>query len=436
MQAAPEAIIDPPHRSGGLPRARISTWASTARRHGLSAMGPLGVSAAHFVAALMLLHYLPTAEFGQFSFAIVVSALCMGLTNGLLGAPVSSLVHSSSAATRSEVNTYFKFSLALTAALSIAMFAAMMFSGVPFAASVIFGAYGGAMSLRLFARTYAYSCGRVGRVVTSDVSYSLILVVGLAALLVMHGVSLLATAVVMTFGATIALAPFGSSFLFAMLESVKTGSVFAYRRIWQDMTRWSLLGVITTEVTINAHAYLVTFICGSKAFALLAIGSLFMRPFSLIASALPDQERPAMARSIAAGDTARAVRIAREFLFVIGAMWLATVALTAAVLTWFPALVTKKGYDKTDIIEVVVMWALITAVRGLRAPDVVLLQAARAFRPLADASAKSCVATLVATLLLLLTAGPIASLGGILIGDIAMLIIIVIGVRSYKLQKA
>jgi cyanate permease len=122
-------------------------------------------------------------------------------------------------------------------------------------------------------------------------------------------------------------------------------------------------------------------------------------------------------------------------LFVIGAIWLATLGVTAAVLTWYPQLVTKKGYDRTDVIKVVVMWALITAVRGLRAPDMVLLQAARAFRPLADASAKSCVAAVLATLLLLLAAGPIASLGGILIGDLVMWIIIMIGVQDYKLQN-
>jgi hypothetical protein len=398
-------------------------------------MGPLGVSAAHFLAALMLLHFLPSTEFGQFSFAIVVSALCLSLTNGLLGAPVSSLVHSSSTTTQSELDTYFKVSVVLAGALAVAMFVAMIFSGATTAECAVFGAYGGVMSLRLFARTYAYSTGRVRNVVLSDISYSLFLIAGLAALLVTHRVDLANTAIVMALGAAVAVVPFGRPFFAALIQSIKVGSVRAYGKIWQDMTRWSLSGVVTTEITINAHAYLVTFISGSKAFALLAVGSLFMRPFSLISSALPDQERPAMARSIAAGDTNRAMRIAREFLIVIGAIWFATVALTAVILTWFPGLIIKKGYDKNDVIAVVVMWALITAVRGIRAPNVVLLQAARAFRPLADASAKSSVATLLATLVLLLLAGPIASLGGILIGDLVMWVAIMFGVRNYNLHR-
>jgi len=429
----------PEHSPGGpqpsLSRTRISAWASTARRHGLSALGPLGVSGAHFVAALILLRSLPTAEFGQFSFAIVVSALCLSLTNGLLGAPLSSLVHSSSAATQSELNAYFKISLVLAVALSVAMYAAMVCSGAAPSVSVVLGVYGGVMSLRLFARTYAYTTSRVRNAVLSDVFYSLCLLLGLAGLLATRKVYLSTAALVMASGSIVALVPFGTHFLSDLVHSSTTGSMRAYRRIWHDMTRWSLSGVITTEITVNAHAYLVTFICGSKTFALLAVGSLFMRPFSLIAAALPDQERPAMARKIAAGQPDLAMRIAKEFLFVIGAIWLATLGVTAAVLTWYPQLVTKKGYDRTDVIKVVVMWALITAVRGLRAPDMVLLQAARAFRPLADASAKSCVAAVLATLLLLLAAGPIASLGGILIGDLVMWIIIMIGVQDYKLQN-
>ena len=55
-------------------------------------------------------------------------------------------------------------------------------------------------------------------------------------------------------------------------------------------------------MTVNAHAYLVTFISGPGPFALLAVGQMLMRPASLVQSALPDLERPAMTRAIAAKD--------------------------------------------------------------------------------------------------------------------------------------
>ena len=68
-----------------------------------------------------------------------------------------------------------------------------------------------------------------------------------------------------------ALAPFGLSFLRTQLASLK-GNPRRYWPVFRDLTRWSLMGVALTEVTVNAHAYLVTFISGAGSFALLALG--------------------------------------------------------------------------------------------------------------------------------------------------------------------
>jgi hypothetical protein len=437
MRAEPDAAagnFDPGGRLEML-RAKILHFISIARRHGLSAFGPLSVSGAHFVAALLLLHKLPSAAYGQFSFVIIMAALGLSLTNGLLGAPVSSMATSTSPDRKRELNTYAKTGLVLALAWSVAVFLTMLSSRTPLAAAGLFGAYAGAMSLRLFARTHSYTMRHVRKVIVSDCTYSVTLVCGLSNLAIAHRISLGTTALVMASGALLAILPFGLSFVGVMIDALRSGSVRAYGRIWTDMTRWSLLGVVTTEVTINAHAYLVTFLCGPQAFALLAAGSLFMRPFSLIASALPDQERPAMSRSIAAGDTKTALRISREFLYAISAIWFATALAAAAVLVWFPQLIMKKGFDHTDMVCVVVLFGIITAVRGIRAPDAVLLQAARAFRPLADASTQSSIVALIATLALLLVSGPIASLGGILIGDVVMWAIVVRGVRQWKATR-
>jgi hypothetical protein len=157
-----------------------------------------------------------------------------------------------------------------------------------------------------------------------------------------------------------------------------------------------------------------------------------MRPFTLVISALPDQERPAMARNIAKGDPDRAVGIANEYRLVLCALWFATLALTAAVIMWFPDLLIRHNYSRPAILEAVVLWSLISIVRGYRGPDAVLLQAAREFKSLANASLRSSGISLLATLALLLTLGPVASLGGILLGDVVMLFIIAAGVRSWR----
>jgi O-antigen/teichoic acid export membrane protein len=66
----------------------------------------------------------------------------------------------------------------------------------------------------------------------------------------------------------------------------------------------------------------------------------------------------------------------------------------------------------------------------------VLLQAAREYRPLAKVGMWSSVASLAATLVLLLAAGPVASLGGVLIGELLMTASIFSLSRRWKLRHA
>lgn len=408
----------------------------TARRHGLTAFGPISISGANFLTTLVLLRSLPSAQFGQFSFAIVVAGLCLSVTNGLLVAPLASIAQAPPASAPQELNTYLKASVLFAVMLGSAVIAAMLPVGVPLGTAAIFGLYGAAMSLRTVARTHAYTNGRVARAVLSDCTYSLALVLGVSAFEIFGHAHLFEIAFMMSAGAIFALAPFGEPFFTAVLVALKLGSVRAYRRVWQDLTRWSVLGVVTSEVTMNAHAYLVTFICGSKAFAIIAVGALFMRPFSLVLTALPDREGPVMARTIAGGEIKRALRSAKEYRAVVAALWTANQMLAASILIWFPALIARKGYDAPSIVAVVAIWALIAAARGARAPDVMLLFSARKFQVLGNASVLSSVVALLATLALLLAFGPVFSLFGILAGDAAMWFAVRAGVQNWKRSDA
>jgi hypothetical protein len=189
-------------------------------------------------------------------------------------------------------------------------------------------------------------------------------------------------------------------------------------------------------MTVNAHVYLVTFLFGPSAFALLAVGSLLMRPAGLVLTALPDRERSEMARRIRAGNQAGALHAVKEFRTAAGAVWLACVILAAAILMFFPHLVLKHGYDERQVLAVLLFWAAIMAVRAARTPDSVLLQAAGDFQSLAGASLWSSVASLALTLVLTLTLGPIASLGGILLGDLILTRRIFVLSRAWKRAHA
>ena len=82
------------------------------------------------------------------------------------------------------------------------------------------------------------------------------------------------------------------------------------------------------------------------------------------------------------------------------------------------------------------IWGVIMAIRALRTPDAVFLQAAGEFQNLANISIKSSVVSLGATLALLLAFGPIASLLGIGAGDVVITAAIFRRMRAWKLAHA
>jgi O-antigen/teichoic acid export membrane protein len=190
--------------------------------------------------------------------------------------------------------------------------------------------------------------------------------------------------------------------------------------------------VALTEVTVNAHAYLVTFISGADSFALLALGMLMMRPASLMQSALPDLERPVMARAIGVHNMPLLARIERRFLAGLSVAWAGNILLAAAVLAFLPALVLKKGYALDQVAAVTAICILIMAIRTVRVPPSVLLQAAGEFKQLASIGTVSAAVSVAATLALLLVFGPVASLGGILLGEVVILARVLQMTRNWK----
>ncbi len=68
----------------------VSDFGATAWRYGLSTSGPVATSGAHFLASLLFVRNLPAAQFGIFSFALVIVPFCMSLIAALLVLPVNS----------------------------------------------------------------------------------------------------------------------------------------------------------------------------------------------------------------------------------------------------------------------------------------------------------------------------------------------------------
>jgi hypothetical protein len=424
---------------GGTPVSAVSAAApaSTGQfrfpsRYALSAGGPLSISAAHFIASLLVLRVLPSAEFGIFSFVLVVVPLCLSACGALLIAPLARAVAQPQLSREAELATHLKVNLVFCGIAMLLSGTLTYGSGAPVGVACVLGVYGGTMCLRWFARAVAYADDKPARVAASDVCYSVCLVGALAALWGLQSLTIAHAAAAMAASASIALLLFGAAYLRKLLASLWL-PLRGYAGTWRDLTRWSLLGVVLTEATANAHAYLVTFLSGAHSFALLAIGALFMRPVSLCLSALPDVERPLIARCIAAGDFAGAERSVREFRAMGTAVWIATAVLGLFILAWAPSSVLGRTYPLGDIASVAALWCIIMAVRLLRTPDSVLLQAAGEFHALARTTYLASAVSVTATLALLLLFGPIASLCGILAGDAAMTAQILSAARKWRL---
>ncbi|HEY0301228.1 MAG TPA: hypothetical protein VGC36_07850 [Rhizomicrobium sp.] len=403
-----------------------------AGRYALSACGPICISGAHFVAALLVLHTLSRAHFGLFSFVMTLVPFGISAAAALVGAPTTIGIRGRGHLDDAELATFQKVNLLLSAFAFAVVSCSLLACGLDVTAALLFGVYGAVMSLRWLARVHAYATETPARAAGSDAVYGALLLAGLGGLDLAGRLTLDNTAAILLASALGSLAIFDRTYLIRQFAPSAKGSLAAYAPVWRDLTRWSLLGVAASEVTVNAHAYFVTFFSGPGAFALLALGSLLMRPISLVLSSLPDVERPVMARAIGRGDLAGAYRAVKEFRTAAAAVLLGTIAIVAVLLVFFPELILKQGYDAGAAEAIVAIWVAIMAIRALRTPEAVFLQAAGEFQPLANISLKSAAVSLAATLVLLVAFGPIASLFGIVAGDAVMTAGIFAGVRRWK----
>lgn len=416
-----------------------TTWINgvlkSAYRYGLTSLGPIAVSGAHFVASLLFLRLLKPDDFGHFSFLLIVVPFCLSATGALLGAPASMTRSKDGATARAELAALQKMSLAVSFAAGAIVIALMLATGAHFVTALFFGLYGAGYTFRSFARSYANVLARIERAASSDLLYSIALIVGLSGLAALGLFSLDNAAIVLVLATALALLPFGRDHARDFLNALRRPAIKAYQPMWQAVTRWSLLGVALTEVAANCHAYLVTFLSGPGAFGLLALGALFMRPASLVLSALPDIDQPLMTKKLAAGDIKGAFHVVNEFRTAAGAVLAGTVLLAVVLVLFFPNLLLKH-YAVNDVWVVLAFWTVITALRSLRTPESVFVMATGGYSKLAWISAVSGGVALVATLGLLLVTSPAYALGGVALGEVVMLAMLYPINQAWRVRRA
>lgn len=387
-------------------------------RYALAMVGPIGSAGAQFLLSLVLLRVMDQATFGRFAFLLVASQLSWGVWGALLCAPLPILLAGADAAGRARLARALMTVNLLGAGLASVVFVILALAvGEGIAGAALFGCYAAVSLLRWFARAFAYATGAPLRTTASDITYGLVLLAGVALIFARGSGTLALASCALLAGAVAGLLPFGRQYLAEQFARPSLGATRGYGAIWRDHSGWSLLGVVTTEATGNAQAYLVTLLLGPAAFAPVAASALMIRPINVAMNAITDLERAQMARQIAGGRIDGALGAAALFRWVLVATWLATALAILLLLRFAPRVIFPPRYDLHFLEAGTALWMAVTVVRLLRMPESVLLQAAGAFRPLALASVWSSGVSVAAVLVLLLAGGPLWSIVGVLLGE-------------------
>src|SRR5471032_839815 len=119
----------------------------TILRYGLSASGPVAVSAAHFLASLIFLRSLPAHEFGLFSFVMVVVSFGMSLNVSLIVVPITRNLVTGEAVPR---QICFQMNWLVCGGFAALLFAALLVGGAPLREATLLALFAGAFTFRWF----------------------------------------------------------------------------------------------------------------------------------------------------------------------------------------------------------------------------------------------------------------------------------------------
>lgn len=388
-------------------------------RYGLAIVGPIGVAGSQFLVSLTMIHMLTPGQFGAFSLLMVANVLSWGICSALFCAPMPILLYQPPDDFEGDGEAMLVAASAAFAFASSLLFAVLAWIlGLGWTAALLFAGYAWASVSRYFARSHALARHDQIRATLSDIGFSLALTAGLAlAWLAPRGEGGMLVYAALLTGALVGLLPFGWRYIVRDLMIARPGRLRGYGYIWKRMSAWSVLGVVTTEATNNAHAYLVTSFLGPSAFAPLAASGLVTRPVSVISTALSDFERPRLARQIGEGRFEELRQSLRLFGWSIAGAWGLTALAVIALFLIAPRLIFPVEYDLGYVAIGALLWMLVAAARMAAIPPSCLLIACGSFRLLANTSLWSGLLSVAAVILLMLLTDPLWSIVGILLGQ-------------------
>ncbi|MFN6971392.1 MAG: hypothetical protein ACK4NN_11040 [Rheinheimera sp.] len=377
-----------------------------------------GLALSAFVIAYLLLRYAPAAHYGSFTFMLVLQAFGMALCNALIASPLLILMNTQQSSEQQAAvpKGFLLFGLAIATGIALLQGLYLWFALADIGLSVLLAVAGWLQLLRWYVRC-EWQNRNVRVLIFSDGWFSLLLVIGCAVLWYLDALTLFYVGGLLILASIVALWPFLAGFYHSLQQPADWSLV---SRGFQKQGKPALLGVFTVELTANFHSYLVVLGSGSAAFAPLAAAMLFFRPLAVVLGSLIQSERPMLVQARNAGKHSRVQQLTASIRNIAIVAFLGNVLVLLLVFMFWPILLWPEPASRTEFGLALILWSLVALFRALRASTTAWMQAADQFAPLARVTYLSAAWTIPAVVICWWLAGPIASLLGVLSGEVLL----------------
>ncbi len=386
--------------------------------------GQASQSIFHFLLGLVLVMALSPEGFGIFAIAQVLAFLNMKVSDAMAGIPLS--VYRSQAKTNAEKRAYEYLFTSVNLLIST-VGAVLIFGMVRMwldnnSAAVLSALFVFTYTLRGFGRGISFARREPVYATRSDLVY-VVVAVAILFSFKWHAEDFQVASVLLSLSIAnfVALAFLSPGFVRLQIACPWKANLSSYKKVWKEGSAWNLVGAASTELTANAHSYIIALFAGPQAFAPIAAVSVLLRPLNVIMGSLILLERPQLSEQIMSNDEGGARQTRTLFLSLLLFSW-SLINLIVFVF-WnqiFETLFAGK-YLEDQVFWILVALSGIFLLRCIYALPRLELQSRKKFQPLAMAAVYACPVSVIATSVLFFTKGVTASLLGIFLGDAVLL---------------
>ncbi len=399
-------------------------------------LAPVLVSAANFMVSGLLAALVPASEFGLYAFAIVLQVLAYGVSTALFGGTIAIVLNEETGATAADINAFYKLNAMLCAAAALLTGVAVDWLGGGNLRVALFALLAMIAVYRWYLRLHAFAILDARIVAISDSIYAAVVAVGSLMLLGFHSVTVPWATGIMVAGNVLATLAFGRLYVNHLRAGLSQGKARDFAAVWHRFSRWSLLGTVTSELTSNAHSYIIAGYGGPAALAPLAVASLLWRPLGLTMVTLTQSERPLLVGLAAKGDTDEIKRSLGHFRIALTAILIANAIGAVLFLHYAGGTVFGENYDFATLFHASWFMMIISAIRAFRAAESALLQALGSFKFLAITTVVTAGVSISLVVLMLLSFGLVESLAGTAVGELLATLAIFLHARRWLRQHA